>query len=594
MSKSNSNNSSKFSFALLKRILSYSKPYKKLFLAAVVLTLTLSSLAIVRPLLINRTLNVVGNEVVNSAGYLSAADKLLFLNKMGLILLGVLVLEAILQFSNIYITNLLGQNIVKDLRKQVYSHILKLKNTYFDNTPVGTLVTRAISDIESLSDVFSQGFIVIAGDILMLVIFVTVMLLKNWALALVTLSTIPLLLIATNLFKNGVKKTFNDVRNAVAALNAFTNEHISGMRIVQLFNREKIEFEKFKEINEKHKVANIKSIWYYSVFFPVVEILSAVSIALFIWFAGAKSNTFNLQLGDITFFIMMINMVFRPIRMLADRLNTLQMGVVSSERVFKVIDTVEVIEDKGLVSALSVKGKVEFKNVWFAYKEENYVLKDVSFTINAGETVAIIGATGAGKSSIINLISRFYEINKGQLLVDDIDVKQYNLSELRQAVGVVLQDVFLFNDTILNNITLHNPLITEAQVIAAAKEIGIHEFIDSLPGGYHYNVKERGAMLSAGQRQLVAFVRAYVYNPPIFVLDEATSSIDLETEKLIQKASIELSKNRTSIVIAHRLSTINHANKIIVMEKGKVIEQGQTFDLINKVDGVYKKMLDLA
>lgn len=594
MSKNTGNNSSKFSFALLKRILSYSKPYKKLFVAAIVLTLTLSSLAIVRPLLINQTLNVVGNELVNSEGYLLPKDKFLFLNKMGLILLGVLILEAILQFTNIYVTNLLGQNIVKDLRKQVYSHILKLKNTYFDNTPVGTLVTRAISDIESLSDVFSQGFIVIAGDILMLVIFVTAMLLKNWALALVTLSTIPLLLIATNLFKNGVKKTFNDVRNAVAALNAFTNEHISGMRIVQLFNREKIEYEKFKEINEKHKVANIKSIWYYSVFFPVVEILSAVSIALFIWFAGAKSNTFNLQLGDITFFIMMINMVFRPIRMLADRLNTLQMGVVSSERVFKVIDTIEVIEDKGQYSALSVKGKVEFKNVWFAYKEENYVLKDVSFTINAGETVAIIGATGAGKSSIINLISRFYEINKGQLLVDGVDVKEYKLSELRQAVGVVLQDVFLFNDTILNNITLHNPSITEAQVIAAAKDIGIHEFINSLPGGYHYNVKERGAMLSAGQRQLVAFVRAYVYNPPIFVLDEATSSIDLETEKLIQKASIELSKNRTSIVIAHRLSTINHANKIIVMEKGKVIEQGQTTDLINKVDGVYKKMLDLA
>ena len=594
MSKNTGNNSSKFSFALLKRILSYSKPYKQLFVASIVLTLTLSSLAIVRPLLINQTLNVVGNELVNSEGYLLPKDKFLFLNKMGLILLGVLILEAILQFTNIYVTNLLGQNIVKDLRKQVYSHILKLKNTYFDNTPVGTLVTRAISDIESLSDVFSQGFIVIAGDILMLVIFVTAMLLKNWALALVTLSTIPLLLIATNLFKNGVKKTFNDVRNAVAALNAFTNEHISGMRIVQLFNREKIEYEKFKEINEKHKVANIKSIWYYSIFFPVVEILSAVSIALFIWFAGAKSNTFNLQLGDITFFIMMINMVFRPIRMLADRLNTLQMGVVSSERVFKVMDTVEVIEDKGQYSALSVKGKVEFKNVWFAYKDEEYVLKDVSFTINAGETVAIIGATGAGKSSIINLISRFYEISKGQLLVDGVYVKEYKLSELRQAVGVVLQDVFLFNDTILNNITLHNPSITEAQVIAAAKDIGIHEFINSLPGGYHYNVKERGAMLSAGQRQLVAFVRAYVYNPPIFVLDEATSSIDLETEKLIQKASIELSKNRTSIVIAHRLSTINHANKIIVMEKGKVIEQGQTTDLINKVDGVYKKMLDLA
>jgi len=591
---SNSANNSKFSFRLIKRILSYSKPYKKLFVVSIVLTLTLSSLAIVRPLLINTTLNVVGNESVNSEGYLASSEKLAFINQMGLLLIGVLLLEALLQFTNIYVTNLLGQNIVKDLRKQVYAHILKLKNTYFDNTPVGTLVTRAISDIESLSDVFSQGFIVIVGDILMLVIFITVMISKNWAVALVTLSTIPVLLIATNLFKNGVKKTFNDVRNAVASLNAFTNEHISGMRIVQLFNREKIEYEKFKEINEKHKVANIKSIWYYSVFFPAVEILSAISIALFIWFAGAKSNTYNLQLGDITFFIMMINMVFRPIRLLADRLNTLQMGIVSSDRVFKVLDTNEVIKDEGTVSATQIKGKVEFKNIWFAYKDDDYVLKNVSFTINAGETVAIIGATGAGKSSIINLISRFYEINKGHLLIDDVDCVNYKLSELRQAVGVVLQDVFLFNDTILNNITLHNPLITEEQVISAAKHIGIHDFINELPGGYHYNVKERGAMLSAGQRQLVAFVRAYVYNPPIFVLDEATSSIDLETEKLIQKASIELAKNRTSIVIAHRLSTIHHANKIIVMEKGEIIEQGQTADLINKVDGIYKKMLELA
>ncbi len=582
----------KFSFKLLRRILSYSKPYKKLFYLAVTLTLLLSSLAIVRPLLINQMLNCIGAVNEFDEAYLPPLDKISFINKMGLLLLGVLLTEALLQFTNIYVTNLLGQNIVKDLRLQVYTHILKLKNTYFDNTPVGTLVTRAISDIESLSDVFSQGFIVICGDILMLVIFITAMFMKNWAIALVTLSTIPLLLIATNLFKNGVKKTFTEVRNAVASLNAFTNEHISGMRIVQLFNREKMEYEKFQEINEKHKVANIRSIWYYSVFFPVVEILSAVSIALFIWFAGVKANTYNLKLGDITFFIMMINMVFRPIRMLADRLNTLQIGVVSSERVFKVIDTEEVIIETGTVTARNMKGKVEFKNVWFAYKEDNYVIKNISFIINQGETVAIIGATGAGKSSIINLLSRFYEINKGEILIDDVNISEYKLNELRESVGVVLQDVFLFSDSILNNITLHNPSITEEQVIAAAKNIGIHEFIVNLPGGYHYNVKERGAMLSAGQRQLVAFVRAYVYNPPIFVLDEATSSIDLETEKLIQKASLELAKNRTSIIIAHRLSTIHHANRIIVMDKGEIMEQGETKDLIQKVDGVYRKMLE--
>jgi ATP-binding cassette subfamily B multidrug efflux pump len=584
----------KFSFTLLKRILSYSKPYKALFFFAISLTLLLSSLTIVRPLLINKMLNCIGAVNITDAGYLPDGEKISYINYMGILLIGVLLTEALLQFTNIYVTNLLGQNIVKDLRLQVYTHILKLKNTYFDNTPVGTLVTRAISDIESLSDVFSQGFIVIMGDILMLVIFITTMLLKNWAVTLVTLSPIPLLLIATYFFKNGVKTTFTEVRNAVASLNAFTNEHISGMRIVQLFNREKIEYKKFKDINEKHKVANIRSIWYYSVFFPVVEILSATSIALFVWFAGLKANEYNLELGDITFFIMMINMVFRPIRMLADRLNTLQMGIVASERVFKVIDTDEIISESGTVSAKNMKGKVEFKDVWFAYKETDYVIKGISFTINQGETVAIIGATGAGKSSVINLLSRFYEINKGQILIDDVNVSDYQLNELRESVGVVLQDVFLFSDSILNNITLHNPNITEEQVIAAAKNIGIHDFIASLPGGYHYNVKERGAMLSAGQRQLVAFVRAYVYNPPIFVLDEATSSIDLETEKLIQKASFELAKNRTSIIIAHRLSTIHHAKQIIVMDKGKIIEQGQTAELVDKVDGIYKKMLGLA
>lgn len=586
-------NKNTFSFKLLKRILSYSKPYKLLFIASLLFTITMSSLAIVRPLLINKTLNTIGNENVNHSEYLTQSDKIVFLNHMGILLISVLLIEALLQFSNIYITNLLGQNIIKDLRLQVYRHILKLKNTYFDNTPVGTLVTRSVSDIESLSDVFSQGFIVISGDILMILIFISVMFYKNWILTLVALSTIPLLLIATTLFKNGIKTTFTDVRNAVAALNTFANEHISGMRIVQLFNRENIEYEKFKEINQKHKIANIRSIWYYSVFFPVVEILSAISIALFIWFAGLKSNIYNIQLGDITFFIMMINMVYRPIRMLADRLNTLQMGIVAAERVFKVIDTEEIITDSGHASAKNMSGKIEFKHVWFAYVNENYIIKDCSFTINAGETTAIIGATGAGKSSIINLLSRFYELNKGNILIDDLSINEYKLEELRNNIGVVLQDVFLFSDTILNNITLHNPEITEELVINAAKKIGIHEFISALPNGYHYNVKERGAMLSAGQRQLIAFVRAYVYNPKIFILDEATSSIDIETEKLIQKASYELTKNRTSIIIAHRLATISYAKQIIILDKGNIIEQGSPAELSEKINGVYNSMLNL-
>lgn len=590
MSKKTEN---KLNISLIKRILSYSKPYKTLFFLAILLTLVLAASSIIRPLIINQMLNRVGVTDVLDPLYLNDFDKYHFLNKMGLALVGVLSLEAFIQFVNMNVTNLLGQNIVKDLRLQVYKHILKLKNSYFDNNPVGMMVTRAISDIESLSNVFSQGFIVIMGDILMLIVFVSVMLFKNWTLSLVTFSTIPMLIIATNLFKNGVKKTFTDVRNAVSSLNTFTNEHISGMRIVQLFNRENIEFEKFKDINQKHKDANIRSIWYYSIFFPVVEILSAISIALLIWFAGIKTNTYNIKLGDITFFIMMINMVFRPIRMLADRLNTLQMGIVAADRVFKIIDTTEIIVDNGTISTNDIKGDITFNHVWFAYKDENYVLKDISFSIKHGETIAIVGATGAGKSSIINLISRFYEINKGEILIDGKNVANYKLPELRKSIGVVLQDLFLFSDTILNNITLHNPLITEEQVINAAKKIGIHEFIESLPNGYHYHVKERGVLLSAGQRQLVAFVRAYVYNPPIFVLDEATSSIDPETEKLIQNASIELTKNRTSIIIAHRLSTIHHADKVMVMDKGNIIEFGTTSELKQKTNGAFRKMLEI-
>lgn len=572
----------KLNIGLLKRILSYTKPYKRFFFSALALTLILSGFAIVRPLLINKALN----------DFVADSSQISSLNTIGLLILASLLFEAVLQFANIYVTNFLGQSIVKDLRNQVYKHIIHLKNSYFDKTPVGMLVTRAISDIEALSEVFSEGFIVISGDILMLLTFITVMFIKNWVLTLIVLTTIPLLLVATNLFKNGVKKTFNEVRNAVASLNTFTQEHLTGMRIIQLFNREEQEYEKFKIINDKHRKANIRSIWYYSVFFPVVEILSAISIGSLIWFIGARYNSSGIGLGDITFFVMMVNMLFRPIRMLADRLNTLQMGIVSADRVFKVLDTNEIIEDKGTKTFEGINGNIEFKNVWFAYNDENYVLKDVSFSIRAGQTVALVGATGAGKSTIINLLSRFYDLNKGEILVDGININDYKLEELRKNTGVVLQDVHLFNDSIFNNITLHNPDITMDKVIDASKQIGLHDFIMSLPGGYNYIVKERGITLSAGQRQLIAFIRAFVYNPKLFILDEATATIDTHTEQLLQKALEKISKGRTSIVIAHRLATIKDANKIIVFEKGKIVEQGSQQELLN-IDGQFKRLYEL-
>jgi len=567
---------------LIRRILGYTLPYKKLFYGSLFMTLLLSSLAIVRPLLISRALN----EFVIKE---SSVDKL---NYICLVILGFLLLEAFLQAINIRITNLLGQNIVRDLRNQVYNHILHLKNTYFDNTPVGTLVTRAVSDIESLNDVFSQGFIVIAGDIVMLIIFITTMFAKNWILAFLAIATIPLLFIATALFKRGVKKTFTLVRNAVASLNTFTQEHITGMRLVQLFNREEKELEKFKVINDQHRVANIKSIFYYSVFFPIVEILSSFSIALIIWFVGVKGKTYAVNLGDITFFVMMINMLFRPIRMLADRLNTLQMGIVSAERVFKVLDTNEKIENKGTLEFKSVKSAIEFKNVWFAYRNEHYVLKNVSFKIEAGKTVALIGSTGAGKSTIINLLSRFYEYNKGEILIDGIGIRDLNLESLRKNTGVVLQDVYLFNDSILNNITLNNPDIKFENVVNATKQIGLHEYILSLPGGFSYQVTERGQSLSAGQRQLIAFIRAFVYQPAVFILDEATATIDTQTEILIQKAVEKISEGRTSIIIAHRLSTIKHVNKVLVFDKGEIIEEGTIPELL-KTDSRFKKLYEL-
>lgn len=564
------------------RILRYTRPYKLLFYASLVMTLLLSSLAIVRPLLISRALNrfVVDERNVSA------------LNEISLLILAFLLFEAFLQVVNIRITNLLGQNIVRDLRNQVYRHIISLKNTYFDNTPVGTLVTRAISDIESLSDVFAQGFIVIAGDIVMLLIFIVVMFVKNWTLALLALSTIPLLFVATALFKRGVKKTFTEVRNAVAALNTFTQEHITGMRLVQLFNREEQELDKFREINAKHRTANIRSIFYYSVFFPVVEILSSVSVALIIWFVGVKGSGSAVNLGDITFFVMMVNMLFRPIRMLADRLNTLQMGIVSAERVFKVLDTDEKIIDNGTAPFEGVNKNFRFDHVWFAYRNDHYVLRDVSFEITAGSTVGLVGATGAGKSTIINLLSRFYEFQKGVITIDGRDIRDFELASLRKSTGVVLQDVYLFNDTVLNNITLSNPEITFEAVVEATRQIGLYDYIQSLPGGFQYQVTERGQSLSAGQRQLIAFIRAYVYQPSVFILDEATATIDTQTEMLIQKAVDKISAGRTSLIIAHRLSTIRHVDKIMVFEKGEVIEQGTIPELLGR-DSRFKMLYEL-
>ncbi len=567
---------------LIRRILGYTAVYKKLFFGAIVMTLLLASLAIVRPLLISTALDdfVIKERSIEKLNYIC------------LLILGFLIFEAFLQVINIRITNLLGQNVVRDLRNQVYSHILHLKNTYFDNTPVGTLVTRAISDIESLNDVFSQGFIVIAGDMVMLVIFIVAMFIKNWILAFLALSTIPLLFIATALFKRGVKKSFTQVRNAVASLNTFTQEHITGMRLVQLFNREEKELGKFKEINQQHRTANIKSIFYYSVFFPVVEILSSFSIALIIWFIGVKGGAYAVNLGDITFFVMMVNMLFRPIRMLADRLNTLQMGIVSAERVFKVLDTDEKINSIGTIKFENVKESIEFKNVWFAYKLDHYVLKDVSFKISAGQTIALVGSTGAGKSTIINLLSRFYEYNKGQILIDGVEIRSLDLESLRKNTGVVLQDVYLFNDSILNNITLNNPSIKFEDVVNATKQIGLYEYILSLPGGFDYQVKERGQSLSAGQRQLIAFIRAFVYQPAIFILDEATATIDTQTEILIQRAVEKISEGRTSIIIAHRLSTIKHVNKVLVFDKGEITEEGSIPELMKR-ESRFKKLYEL-
>ena len=566
---------------VLKRVFTYIKPYRQNFSLAVCTTITLAILSPIRPYLIQYTFD----------NYVAAANGTMLLY-MTIILIVLLSLEAFFQFADSFLTNRLGQNIIKDLRVQLYKHILNLRLKYYDNTPIGTLVTRAVSDIEVIADIFSEGLIVIIGDLLKITVILGVMLFLNFKLTLIILTPIPFLFIATYIFKKSVHASFQDVRNQVAGLNAFVQEHITGMYIVQIFNREKAEMKHFDVINAKHSDANIRSILAYSIFFPVVEILSSVSLGLLVWWGGRGILKETATVGELVSFIMYINMLFRPIRQLADRFNTLQMGMVSSERVFKVLDTDETIENEGASEAEKINGDVDFKDVWFAYNNEDWILKNISFSVKQGETVALVGATGAGKSSIINLLNRFYEYNEGAIRIDGINVRDYELTSLRKNIGVVLQDVFLFSDTLANNISLNDPEITREQIIAAAKVVGAHDFISKLPNGYDYNAMERGGMLSVGQRQLISFIRAYVYNPKILVLDEATSSIDTESEKLIQRATELLTKNRTSIIIAHRLATIQKADKIIVLSNGEIIEMGNHQELLRQ-NGQYKRLFEL-
>jgi ATP-binding cassette subfamily B protein len=498
-------------------------------------------------------------------------------------------LQAIVQWAHTYYSGWIGQVIIKDIRVRLYQHLLKLRLKFFDNTPIGRLVTRNISDIETLADVFSEGLAAIVGDLLQLVTILAVMFYIDWKLTLVSLSTLPLMIISTYVFKEKIKVTFNDVRNAVSNLNSFLQEHITGMNIVQIFNREQREYDKFKSINKEHAAAHIRSVLYYSIYFPVAEIIQAIGIGLVVWYGAVGVLGMDLQIGVLISFIMYLQLFFRPIRMIADRFNTLQMGVVSSSRIFKLLDSKDNIANEGNHKPEKVKGHIQLQNVWFAYVDEDYVLKNINFEVQPGQTVALVGATGAGKSSIINLISRFYEINKGNILIDGTDIREFELGTLRKHIGVVMQDVFLFSNTIYYNITLGNPTITREQVLEAAEMVGARKFIERLPGGLEYNVMERGATLSVGQRQLISFVRAMVYNPEIIILDEATSSVDTETEELIQESIEKMMRGRTSIVIAHRLSTIQKADKIIVMNKGEIVETG-THDSLLELGGFYSQL----
>tara|TARA_R110001606_G_scaffold55599_1_gene135313 strand:+ start:15491 stop:17257 length:1767 start_codon:yes stop_codon:yes gene_type:complete len=571
-----------FDMQIFSRLMSFAKRYRLYFFIASSSTILLALFSVLSPYILINTVDE----------YILSKDKVGLLNYT-LLMLGVLVIEVLLQFTFIYFANWVGQHIIRDIRSKIFRHILQFKMSYFDTNSVGKLVTRVVSDIETIAAFFSNGVFTILSDLLKMLAIAIVMLFLNWKLALITMSILPILVYATKLFQVAIKATFQEVRNQVANLNTFVQERVTGMKIVQLFNREDIEYQNFKEINDKHKKAHVKTIWYYSVFFPIAEILSSVGIGLIVWFGGGQAiQNSGISVGMIMGFIQFAQMLFRPLRQIADKFNQLQMGIVAGERVFKVIDTNSSIAKSGAIKAENLKGDINFKDVRFSYIKDEEVLKGISFDVKSGQTIAIVGATGAGKSTIINLINRFYEIDKGTISIDGISVDEYSLESLRNQVAIVLQDVFLFSDSILNNITLKDENITLQDVEKAAKQIGIHDFIMTLPDGYHYNVKERGAMLSSGQRQLIAFLRAYVSKPSVLILDEATSSVDAQAEQMIQYATDTITKERTSIVIAHRLATIKQADKIIVMDKGLIVEEGTHLELLERENGYYKNLYD--
>lgn len=514
------------------------------------------------------------------------------LDKMLMAMVGLLVLQTVIRYFHTLMTNTLGQSVIRDIRIQVFEHITRLRLKYFDNTPIGRLITRTISDLETIANIFSEGLIQIIGDLLQLIVILGVMFYTDWRLTLIILVPMPLMIAATYIFKEAMKSAFQSVRLWVSNLNTFLQEHISGMAVIQYFAREDQEFRKFKEINAEHRNAHIRANWYFSIFFPVLEVIVAMATGLLVWYGSRQILADVISPGVVVAFLMYINMIFRPIRELIDKFNTLQMGMVSAERIFEVLDTDEATPDTGTYRPEKVRGEIEFKNVWFAYNEEKWVLKDLSFKVKPGETLALVGATGAGKSSAINILSRFYEIQKGQILLDGVDIKEYSLDYLRETISTVLQDVFLFSDTIRHNIDLYDERIDMADIVEASKKVGAYPFISRLPGGFEYSVQERGATLSAGQGQLISFIRALVHDPSILILDEATSSVDTETEHAIQAAIESLMDGRTAIVIAHRLSTIQKANTIVVLEKGEILEMGSHQELLAR-DGAYKKLYDL-
>ncbi|SOC80807.1 ATP-binding cassette, subfamily B, MsbA [Salinimicrobium sediminis] len=573
-----------FDFNLFKRLLAYTRAYKWTFYFVAIAAVLLSLLGVMRPYLLQITID---ESIVPQDN-----DQLLFFISL---MAGVLVLEVIFQFCFIYFANWLGQEVIRDIRVNLFKHMLQFKMKYFDNSAVGRLVTRAVSDIETIASIFSEGLFMIISDLLKMAVVLAFMFYQSWRLTLLVLVVLPFILYATRVFQKKMKVAFEEVRTQVANLNTFVQERITGMKIVQLFTREQKEYENFKEINDKHRKGWIKTVWYNSIFFPIAEMSTSITIGLIVWYGGLQvmGGSEAVTLGVIVAFVELTQMLFRPLRQIADKFNTLQMGMVAANRVFGILDTQASIADEGTVVVDHLKGEIEFEEVRFSYVGDEEVLKGVSFKAKPGETVAIVGATGAGKSTIINLLNRSYEISSGRILLDGIDVKDMTLKSLRSEIAIVLQDVFLFADTILNNITLNDPKITKETVVAAAREIGVDEFIASLPGGYDYNVKERGVMLSSGQRQLIAFLRAYVSNPSILVLDEATSSVDSYSEQLIQDATDKVTQGRTSIVIAHRLATVKKADKILVMDAGKIVEMGTHKELLKKEDGYYKNLYEV-